>query len=179
MKTVISLLILVATSSAFASTLDLSKSSIHWSGSKITGDTHSGTLKIKSANVDTTLGKINSGEVVVDMNTLDNTDLKGKWKTKFLTHMKSADFLNLKKYPTASLKVTKLNRGYMFGTLTIMGKSNPVSMAYTKKGKTYEGELAFDRTLYNMKYGSGSFFKNLGDKTIDDTVILKVKMVLK
>ena len=34
----------------------------------------------------------------------------------------------------------------------------------------YSGTLKFDRTKFNMKYGSGSFFKNLGDKMINNEI---------
>ena len=64
-------------------------------------------------------------------------------------------------------------------TLTIKSKTNPIKVSYTKKGKTYSGKLKFDRTKFDMIYGSGNFFKNLGDKIIHDEVVLDFSVVLK
>jgi len=49
--------------------------------------------------------------------------------------------------------------------------------------KTVKGQvnlssaIQFDRTEYGIKYGSGKFFENLGDKTIKDKVSLQVTLV--
>lgn len=157
-----------------AEEIDLNKSTFTWRGSKITGDFHSGPIKMKKANLND--GK---GEFVADLKTIDDKTLEGEWKQKLLGHLKSADFFNIEKFPTATLKIEKMNNGYLFGKLTIKGKTNSVSIPYTKKGNTYSGELGFDRTQYDMVYGSGNFFKNLGDKVISDTVTLQFKVVTK
>lgn len=175
MKAVIILTALVLTSfSAMAENIDLNKSSFTWRGSKVVGDFHSGSIAMKKATLED--GK---GEFVADMNTIGETTLKGEWKTKFLGHIKSADFFDVKKYPTAKLKVEKIDNGYLYGTLTIKNNTHRVTVPFTKVGKTYSGELGFDRTKYDVVYGSGNFFKNLGDGVIADTVILKFKIVTK
>lgn len=157
-----------------AETIDLKKSSFTWTGSKVTGDFHSGPIKMKKANIDD--GK---GEFVADMNSIEESTLKGEWKAKFLSHIKSPDFFDVKKYPTATLKVKKIDNGYMYGSLTIKNKTHDVTVPYSKKDKSYSGELGFDRTKFDMVYGSGNFFKNLGDKVIRDTVTLKFNIVTK
>ncbi len=175
MKTTIILTALLFTSfSAMAENIDLGKSSFVWKGSKITGDFHSGPIKMKKATL-----KNGKGEFIADMNTIEDTTLKGEWKTKFLGHIKSGDFFDVKKYPTAKLKVEKIDNGYLYGKLTIKNKTHDVTIPFVKKGKTYTGELGFDRTKFDMIYGSGNFFKNLGDKVIADTVTLKFKIVTK
>jgi polyisoprenoid-binding protein YceI len=119
------------------------------------------------------------GEFVADMNSIGETTLTGEWKTKFLGHIKSADFFDVKKYPSAKLKINKVDNGYLYGTLTIKNKTHDVTVPFTKEGKVYSGEIGFDRTKYDMVYGSGNFLKNLGDKVIADTVTLKFKIVTK
>ena len=37
--------------------------------------------------------------------------------------------------------------------------------------------MVFDRTVYSVKYGSGSFFDELGDKAIGDEISLEVELV--
>lgn len=175
MKTKILLtLLFFASTSSWAENIDLSKSTLTWRGSKITGDFHTGPIKIKQAKL-----KNNKGDIVVDMNSIDETTLKGEWKTKFLTHIKSNDFFDVKKFPTAKLQVEKIDNGYLYGKLTIKNKTHDVTIPFKKEGNTYTGELGFDRTKYDMIYGSGNFFKNLGDKVIADTVTLTFKIVTK
>ena len=176
MKTNLLLLSLLLFSfTSTATTINIKKSSLTWKGTKITGDSHSGPIKIKKASL-----KNGLGEIVIDMNSIDETGgLKGKWKDKFLSHIKSADFLNVKKYPTAKLKIEKVDESYLYGKLTIKNKTNDVTIPFKKSGNIYSGEFGFDRTKYDMIYGSGSFFKNLGDKVIRDTVTLNFKIVTK
>ena len=37
-------------------------------------------------------------------------------------------------------------------------------------------EIIIDRSKYNVRYGSGTFFENLGDKTIYDDFTLTVQI---
>lgn len=175
LKNVMILVVLMATSfAAMGEEINLAKSSFTWKGSKITGDFHSGPIKMKKAILED--GK---GEFIADMNSIDETTLEGEWKDKFLGHIKSDDFFSVAKYPTASLKVEKLEKGNLYGKLTIKNKTHDVKIPYVKKDGVYSGELVFDRTKYDMIYGSGNFFKNLGDKVIKDEVSLKFKVVTK
>ena len=41
-----------------------------------------------------------------------------------------------------------------------------------------ESKLTFDRTKFDVKYRSGNFFQNLGDKLIYDDIDLEVSLVL-
>ncbi len=172
MKNLIILAALLSTS--VMAEVDLSKSSFTWKGSKITGDFHTGPIKMKKATLEN--GK---GEFVADMNEIGETTLQGEWKDRFLGHIKSADFFDVAQYPVATLKVEKLEKGQLYGKLTIKNKTHEVKIPYSKEGNIYSGELNFDRTKYDMIYGSGNFFKNLGDKVINDTVSLKFKVVTK
>ena len=106
MKTTFILTALLFTSiSTMAESVDLNKSSFIWRGSKITGNSHSGSIKMKKATL-----KNGKGEFVADMNTIDDTTLKGEWKQKFLGHIKSGDFFDVQKYPTAKLKLFLLKK---------------------------------------------------------------------
>tara|TARA_B100001248_G_scaffold262731_2_gene261837 strand:+ start:7059 stop:7589 length:531 start_codon:yes stop_codon:yes gene_type:complete len=164
--------------SAMAAEVDLKKSSFNWKGTKVSGE-HVGTIDLKSANLKMDDGKIKSGEFVIDINSVDVTDLEGKWKKKLEDHLKSDDFFSADKYPTAKLKINKADDQHVYGDLTIRDKSHSVKIPYTKSGKTYSGTLTFDRTKFDMKYNSGNFFKNLGDKMIHDEVNVGFKIVLK
>lgn len=158
--------------------LDLKKSSLKWHGSKITGK-HHGQIFFKDGKIQTENGKIKNGFFTVDMSSFTVTDLKGDTAKKFLGHMKSSDFFEVEKFPTAKLDITKVNGQTIMGNLTVKGKTNPVKFDYKKSKDAYVGTLKFDRTKFGIKYGSGSFFDNLGDKAIDDEVKLNFKLVSK
>lgn len=165
--------------SSHAKEVDLSKSSIQWTGSKITGSFHTGQVFPKSIKVVAPKGTIESAELVMDLATFTVTDLKGKSAQRFLAHMKSDDFFNVAKFPTASLSLTSITKGVARGQLTIKGKTHPVLFQVKRVKDVYTGQLTFDRTKFGMVYGSGSFFKNLGDKVIKDEVVIDFTITLK
>jgi polyisoprenoid-binding protein YceI len=167
------------TISANAANVNLQNSSFTWKGTKVTGE-HYGPIKLKSAKLETNKsGEIKSGEFVIDMSTIKITDLSGEWGDKFLAHIKSADFFDIQKFPTSKLVIKSVKNNVAYASLTIKGKTNDVKVKFTQKGNAYEGELKFDRTKFDMIYGSGNFFKNLGDKTIHNEVSLKFKVLTK
>lgn len=178
MKNILTLLLVAFSFNAMASNVDLAKSSFEWHAAKVTGK-HHGMIKLKSGTVKMDKAMISGGELVMDMNTMDVTDLEGEWKDKFLNHMKSEDFFNIPKYPTATLKIKKDDGKQITGDLTIMGKTNEIVIPYKKSGNNYEGTMKFDRTKWDIKYGSGKFFKGLGDKMIYDEASIIFKLVLK
>jgi polyisoprenoid-binding protein YceI len=60
--------------------------------------------------------------------------------------------------------------------LTIKGKTNPVTFDITVNKHNTSTKFKVDRTKYDIKYGSGSFFDNLGDKAISDNFELAVAL---
>jgi len=149
-----------------------------WTGKKVTGQ-HYGTLPIKDSKVNEEKGQIVGGEFVLDISKMTVDDLTGEYKTKFINHMKSEDFFQVEKWPTARLVVKKMDGKMAYGELTIKDKTHAVNFPYTKKDNVYTGTLKFDRTKYGMIYGSGNFFKNLGDKLIYNDVTLDFKVTVK
>lgn len=172
-------LTLIFAGNLYAAGVDTKASSFKWKGTKVTGE-HYGQVSLKSANLKHSKdGKISSGEFVIDMDSVTVGDLSGEWATKFLNHIKSPDFFNVPKFPTSKLVVTSDNGKVLKGKLTIKGKTNDITIPYKKSGDTYKGTMTFDRTKYDMKYGSGSFFKGLGDKMIHDKVTLSFEVKTK
>ncbi|WP_103071976.1 YceI family protein [Aquimarina sediminis] len=186
MKTRLTLLIIaitvIATTSTFAQKkkIKASESTINWTGKKVTGS-HSGTLNLAEGFLVFDGDNITGGEFVVDMTTLAVTDLKsGQGKEKLEGHLNSDDFFGSSNYKSSKLVITKAKKtssGYtVAGDLTIKGKTNPIKFILTVKGNTASTTLKVDRTAYDIKYGSGSFFDNLGDKTINDEFELAVDL---
>lgn len=161
-----------------AANIDTKKSTFKWLGTKVTGK-HLGTVSPKSGNVEMKDGKIKSGMVVIDLKTINVTDLTGKWKKKLEGHLMSDDFFNVKKYPEATLEIIKVYSKTITANLRIKGKENKVEFPYTLKGNTISGTMTFDRTKFGMRYKSGNFFKDLGDKLIHNDVKIDYSIVLK
>lgn len=160
--------------------IDVSKSIITWTGKKITGE-HEGTIKFKEGELIFKANKITGGNFVADMTTLNNTDQTGSSKAKLEGHLKSDDFFGINNFKTSILTFKNItpkgNNTYtIIGTLTIKGISNPVIFDLIIKGNTATANLKIDRTKYDIKYGSGSYFDDLGDKTIYDEFELAVAL---
>ena len=178
MKNLLLIISLLVGQSVFAMKVDTKASQLNWKGTKVTGE-HFGTVGIKEAKLETKAGEIKSGVIIADLSDIKIKDISGDWANKFVGHMQSKDFFNIKKYPIATFKIEEVKNGYFIGKMTIKGKTHTEKVKYIKKDNTYSGSLVFNRTKYDMKYGSGSFFDNLGDKVIHDDVNLDFKLVLK
>lgn len=158
--------------------IDAEKSSFTWKATKVTG-AHEGKIFPKSGTVELKDGAIEKGEVVMDLTTFTVTDLQGEWAQKLLGHLKSDDFFNVAQFPTAKLTFGKVVDNVVRGQLTIKDKTNPVMFKLVPKDGVYAGTLTFDRTKFGMIYKSGNFFKDLGDKAINDEVTLEFNVALK
>ncbi len=153
-------------------------STINWKGFKPTGE-HNGTIAIDKGNFTHNDGEITGGEFTIAMNSIVNLDLEagGKYNIKLVNHLKSADFFDTSVYPNAVFKITgtekKGDQTLIKGDLTLKDKTNPVSfLADVKvngnnlnvKSETFK----IDRSKWNVRYGSKSFFDDLADKFIED-----------
>ncbi|WP_339894833.1 YceI family protein [uncultured Algibacter sp.] len=148
------------------------KSKVVWKGYKVTGS-HEGTIGIQSGALVFEDDKLTGGEFVIDMTTINTTDLEGEYKGKLEGHLKSDDFFGIVNHPQATLVFTKViasgkNAYNVTGDLTIKGKTNPISFVISIYGNKATASLKVDRTKYDVKYGSSSFFDGLKDKAIYD-----------
>ena len=179
-------LFLVAAQAQTNYAVNTSSSVVVWTGYKVTGK-HTGTVKIKSGSVQFTNGILTAGTFEMDMNTINDTDLEGEWAGKLVGHLKSDDFLGVANFPTATFVITRAipqdSKGNykIIGNLTIKGTTKEVKFfanATESNGSVAAtGKMTIDRSEFNMRYGSGSFFDGLGDKTIYDEFDLQVSLV--
>ena len=161
------------------------QSSIEWVGKKVTG-THNGTVTIKEGSLTLADGKLTGGSFNIDMTSIIVTDLQGEGKSKLEGHLKSDDFFGTGKHPVATLyiknAVAKGDGLYdVTADLSIKGITHPVTfpakVVIEKNQVKATADIKIDRSLYDVKYGSGKFFDNLGDKTIFDDFELNVELV--
>ncbi len=163
-------------------TVDTQNSTINWTGKKIGGQ-HQGSINFKNGTLVLKKDKVVSGNFVVDMNTISCTDIEDAgYNAKLVGHLKSDDFFGVEKFPTAVLKITNAtkflnNKASISGLLTIKGKTKPINFELHRKGNTFTATVAIDRSKFDVRYGSTSFFDSLGDKAIDDIFTLDVKIV--
>jgi polyisoprenoid-binding protein YceI len=167
---------------------DAAATVIDWKGDKIVGSFHVGTIDLKSGWLTVDGSSITGGEFIVDMNSIKNSDLKDeKMRERLVGHLKSDDFFGVEKFPLSRLVITGSSkttdgRTLFRGNLTIKEATHPVEFTATetKSGNvvTYVAAINFDRSLYDVRFGSGKFFSNLGDNAINDEIKLNVKLVL-
>ena len=155
-------------------------SNVVWRGYKVTGS-HEGTLKLESGNLVFDKEVLTGGEFTMNMKSLAVTDLSGGGKEKLEGHLKSDDFFGVDKYEKSTLvfksvKSTGKNSYKVTGDLTIKGKTNSVTFDLSVYGSKANAFLKVDRTKFDVRYGSSSFFDNLQDKAIYDEFDLVVDL---
>lgn len=165
--------------------VDTAASNIVWTAEKVTGK-HTGNVKIKNGDLQVSHGKLVGGSFEIDMNSITCTDLEGERAGKLVGHIKSDDFFGVSTYPTAKFVITRAipqdTKGNykIIGNLTIKDKTNEIvfkgNVTEADGQVTATGDIVVDRSKFDVKYGSGSFFDNLGDKTIYDEFGLKVSL---
>ncbi len=187
MKTLTALLLLLSFGSAVSQQIkiDTESSTVKWVGNKATGQ-HNGTIAIQEGTLDMDGVKLTGGSFSIDMTSITCEDLPGRAKTKLETHLKSDDFFAVENHPTASFIITKArvaSKGeyVITGNITIKDITKEIQFSATvsKTGNRVSAtaDLTIDRSEFNVRYGSGSFFDDLGDRLIYDDFELSVFLV--
>lgn len=179
-------LVAIVTLTAFVAkesgyTIDPQKSKITWVGKKVTGQ-HNGTVNLSEGTLITKGKKITGGSFTIDMTSLKDAD----GSERLEKHLKNDDFFSSDKHPKATFVITTLeskgsNQYAVKGNLTIKGITNaiefPATITTSKDQVTASAKILVDRTKFDIKYRSGNFFENLGDKAIEDNFELNVELV--
>lgn len=176
--------------SAQSFTVDASASSLKWVGEKVLGK-HNGTVNIKDGAM-TKSGSDFSGVFTIDMTSIKNEDLTdASYNAKLIGHLKSDDFFSVAKHNTATFKLKSIKdykpkkdekgKHWVTGELTIKGISNeigfPAEINFSDSGFKADAKFSIDRSKWDIRYGSGSFFDNLGDKTIYDEIKFELSLL--
>ena len=167
--------------------VDTKKTKVKWHAEKVTGE-HDGYVSVKSGSLDYSDGKLEDGEFVIDMTSIVNTDIEDKgYRAKLENHLKSDDFFSVEKYPEAMFEITEVKtvsgQTTVHGEMTIKGKTNkisfPAEMSASGDALTATATITLDRSNYDVKYRSKSFFdiEALGDKMIYDEFTITLHLV--
>ena len=174
-------------------TVSVTDSKVNWLGKKVTGQ-HSGSIKVANGEILVDNGKVTGGKVEIDMKTIVNEDQKDEESIKKLVgHLSSPDFFDVAKFPTSKIEITKVEalndatkpniNSTVTGNLTMKDVTKSITFPAEIKIEngvlTVKADFDIDRTDWNIKYGSGKFFDNLGDKVINDKFNLNLTIVAK
>ena len=192
MKKILSMVVLGLTFIGFAFTtapkattfkVDTQKSIVLWNGKKVTGE-HSGTIKLAGGTLSLSGTNLTQGSFTIDMTTITSTDGAG---ARLEGHLKADDFFGVEKFPTANFVITKVTPAAagkltVSGNLTIKGITKALSFPATLavKGNSLTAvakSVKVDRTKYDIRYRSKSFFDSIGDKAIDDEFTLDITLI--
>ena len=160
--------------------INTEKSTLKWIGEKITTSQHSGSLNFKSGEMTIKDGLVVSGNFIVDMTSISVEDISGSGKKRLEGHLKSDDFFSVDKHDKALLSIKgskKPDKGFLVdANLTIKDLTHPIQFNMVSIEGGYNADLVFDRSKYNVRFRSGSFFENLGDKLIIDDIVLSSEL---
>lgn len=172
------------------SALPISSSMLKWTGKKLTGE-HFGTLTIREGGLSVAGDQLTGGNFTIDMNSIVVEDLTDPGKNKDLTdHLMSEDFFNVANHPEAKFEITGVealaaadaagNTHTISGNLTIKGITQgikfPAAVAIQDGAVSAKANFNIDRTLWDIKYRSGKFFPEIGDKVISDEIGISLEL---
>lgn len=174
--------------------LSLKESTIFWRGTHAIGNSgHEGTLRFLSGMLtQSTNGKITSGSFVIDMNSIKNTDKEDeKGRKNIEEHLKSNDFFDVKKFPTATFTIVKIdptplpNKYAVTGDLLMKGISNRIVFTalinQNKEAISVKADHTLIRTLWGITYKSQSAFDfgNLKNDLIANAIPIKLELLFR
>ena len=161
--------------------IETAQSQITWTGREVSTSSHYGTLDFVSGNFEISNGAIVNGEFIVDMTSINNQDMEGDSKARLEGHLKSDDFFSVESYPTAAISINSSElisdgKWNVTADLSIKGFTHPVNFEMISSENGWSANLVFDRSKYDVRFRSGSFFENLGDKLIYDDIELSINL---
>lgn len=169
-----------------------SDATLNWTGRKVIlkNWVDKGMIDLKEASFEVKDGFMISNKFVIDMTTIQplTTGMGGN-QDRLATHLKSDAFFDVVKYPTSTFTAKEFtastsNLYIVKGDLTIKGITDEISIPITFNYANptlvmAKGSVDIDRTKWDVRYGSGKFFQNLGDNIIDDKFNISFEVKLK
>ena len=173
-----------------AQEFSLTSGELKWTGKKVTGE-HFGTVAITEGTLKADAGALKGGSFTMDMSSIKVEDLTdAKQNGDLVGHLKSPDFFAVDSHKVANFVITSVealpaadaegNTHSISGNLTIKGITNgikfPAMVQMDAASVKANAKFDIDRTLWNIRYGSGKFFKGLGDNMINDNITLNINL---
>ncbi|MBS4014646.1 MAG: YceI family protein [Bacteroidetes bacterium] len=177
---------------AVVKNIDADKTTVAWIGSKMVGSAHDGKIGVKSGELYLVDDVLVGGKIVIDMTKIVVLDIENPaMNARLKGHLESDDFFSVEKFPEAHFDMAQISQieaaadglpnFQIKGNLTIKGITHGIFFpAYVKvqDGKlTAKADFSFDRSLFDVRFGSGKFFENLGDNLINDEIRVGLDVV--
>ena len=170
--------------------IDMDKSSIKWKGTKSTGSYHDGLIDVKTSQLDFDKNnQLIGGEIIIDMNSIICTDIQNKKSNRSLVkHLKDDDFFGTDIFPISRLVITNVEKideqnFKLVADLTIKENTHPIefiaNIIYDNDTGLASGKIEIDRSKYNVKYRSKSWYPDIGDRFINDNFELFFNLLAK
>jgi len=169
--------------------IDAENSRLEWIGRNL-NNRHYGRIAVQGGELSIAGGRLSSGSIVLDMNTIENLDLQDPtWRDMLIRHLKSDDFFAVERFPTASFTLTgweaqegaspEAPNGIVAGNLSVRDVTRPISfpaIVAPQQDGGIKAHAAFDidRTLWNVCYGSCRLFERLGMHLVHDIISLEL-----
>lgn len=165
--------------------VDLEGSEVKWYGEKLVGNGHGGTVMLNEGELMRDGENFVGGNFVIDMTTITSDE----GLTGLEDHLKNEDFFEVETYPEATFEITEIEQDgtlqegthMVSGNLEIKGISRNISFPATvvESETAYEmtAKFVIDRTEWDVRFGSGKFFDDLGDNVISDEMQFEVKLL--
>lgn len=188
MKNIVLAAILVS-GVAFGQAKKVTNSTVQWWGYKLAkteASSHNGNVNLRSGDIVLKNNKIVGGTFLLDMNSINATDLSGESQMKLNNHLKNGDFFETNKFPSASYTITSVsnstNKSFPYlvkGNLTAKGVTKPVSFPATISMKSgvlnlVSDKFSFDRQQFGINYASAA-----KDVVIKDDIDLIINVTAK
>ena len=182
--------------------IDTAASKVYWRGAKLIGDSHKGYVPVLNGQVFVSNGRLNGGNIVLDMRSLQPTDQDLEGNNKLKAHLSSTDFFSVDSFPTASFEINKIVDGTpnsvsttpdsgmdakkagivsnatVTGNMTIKGTTMsitfPAEIDVDSNSVMFKAAFAIDRTLWGVNYGSENSIRDkIISKNVDFDIIVK------
>lgn len=161
---------------------------VFWQGTKPTGSSHNGEVKIGGGTLKINEGQLLDGSVTLDMTSISTVGMdESQGKSKLEGHLKSADFFDVANHPTATFDIEEVFPSAMpdfnrtvRSVLKMKGKEGTVNVPVMWKvsGGTATAKSAtffIDRTQWGVNFKSG-VLGTLKDQMIDDKILLSFEL---
>lgn len=174
--------------------LDTTGSTIGWVGTKV-GGSHTGTFKLKDGSLAVKDNIITGGSFTIDVASLQDNDLPADEKPKLEGHLKSPDFFDVAKFPTAKFEITSISVAdaaslkdavlkdathIIQGNLTLKDSTKnitfPAKISVTENGVTAAANFNIDRAAWGIVYDKDT---NPKDWAISNMVNIKLDLKAK
>ncbi len=166
--------------------VNAASSTMTWTGSKprVLGYEDSGTINIKSGTLRVADGHVFEGDFFIDMQSIKVTETSNTkaGADKLENHLLSDDFFAAEKYPNAEFVIKNVTNGVVTGDLTIKATTKTISFPATIVAESdtrlvADASVTLNRSLWDIRYGSGTFFDDLGDSLIADEMKLTFHLI--